>query len=463
MDTAFYVLDFIRHGLDPLAPAVCWMGTHRTLLLEMPLPELVVAAPLRWIGSESVTAMRLVFFVFFLVAVLGFRLAAREIAGSRRADLATLIFATAPLAIFYSRAVHIDLFALGSSYWMLAFGLRGLRSRQQRWLVWSALAGLPGWWVKAPDVWFTWLLLPLVARQRGRLRVLLSTLPLATLGPLGFLAWHRFASRINAEAPDWFFIPGYRRFVDMSDWYFGSLGERFDPARWWQILDRLLLDLPGLSLLVAGVLAAVLTRSKPLGRATSIAAAWLVGGVLHILIFFPLNVSHAYYQLPLLAPIALASAFAIDAVLRQTRRVAGERRELVSTATIVVLLTVFGALRAERNLFRDPMPIVTRAAARLRAETPAGSLGVVAAGNLDPRSPLMLFPAAREGWSLRDRDLSPDVVERLRAAGASWLAVVPSRPLSAELERDLGRYPVRKFRVFRRRWLWIYDLEAAGR
>jgi len=42
-DTAWYILDFFRNGIDLLHPAVCWMGASDTVVLEFPLPEAMVA------------------------------------------------------------------------------------------------------------------------------------------------------------------------------------------------------------------------------------------------------------------------------------------------------------------------------------------------------------------------------------------------------------------------------------
>jgi hypothetical protein len=37
-DTVGYSLAFARHGIDLLHPSVVWLGAHRTLILEFPLP-----------------------------------------------------------------------------------------------------------------------------------------------------------------------------------------------------------------------------------------------------------------------------------------------------------------------------------------------------------------------------------------------------------------------------------------
>src|SRR5262249_15000452 len=42
-DTVHFALDFYRRGFDLLHPAVCWLGAHRTILLNFPLSEAITA------------------------------------------------------------------------------------------------------------------------------------------------------------------------------------------------------------------------------------------------------------------------------------------------------------------------------------------------------------------------------------------------------------------------------------
>src|SRR5919108_5288273 len=42
-DTASYAINFYRDGINLFAPGINWLGAHKTLILEFPLPEAVVA------------------------------------------------------------------------------------------------------------------------------------------------------------------------------------------------------------------------------------------------------------------------------------------------------------------------------------------------------------------------------------------------------------------------------------
>ncbi|RLE28324.1 MAG: hypothetical protein DRJ61_16640, partial [Acidobacteria bacterium] len=74
---------------------------------------------------------------------------------------------------------------------------------------------------------------------------------------------------------------------------------------------------------------------------------------------------------------------------------------------------------------------------------PEGELVVISYGGLDPRSPHLLYRARRYGWSIPDRDLKPDLIQRLEEEGATWLAVVTPNPPSGTLGAFLAAFPTR--------------------
>ena len=67
-DTAFYIYDFYKNGIDLLYPAVCWMGASDTVILEFPLPEAIVAIFYQ-LFSESIPLARFIFLSFFMGAI----------------------------------------------------------------------------------------------------------------------------------------------------------------------------------------------------------------------------------------------------------------------------------------------------------------------------------------------------------------------------------------------------------
>src|SRR5437867_284100 len=106
-DTAYYSLDFFRRGIDLLHPSVCWLGAHRTLIFEFPLPEALSALLYRTFGPDPLWD-RLVSLGFFLIATFYLFAFARLVASRRVAWLCAVAYLALPLGPFYSRAAHVD-------------------------------------------------------------------------------------------------------------------------------------------------------------------------------------------------------------------------------------------------------------------------------------------------------------------------------------------------------------------
>ena len=94
-DTARYSLDFARHGIDLLHPVVCWLGAHRTLIFEFPLPEAISASLQRLFGIGEHWD-RVVALAFFLAATIYLHAFLRLTAGRRTAWIATLAWLAFP-------------------------------------------------------------------------------------------------------------------------------------------------------------------------------------------------------------------------------------------------------------------------------------------------------------------------------------------------------------------------------
>ena len=63
-DTANYIWAYYQDGIDLLHPSVCWMGGHKTTILEFPLPEAIISIFYKLFGPDLFWA-RLVFLAFF--------------------------------------------------------------------------------------------------------------------------------------------------------------------------------------------------------------------------------------------------------------------------------------------------------------------------------------------------------------------------------------------------------------
>lgn len=435
-DTAQYIRAFDEDGFDLLHPSVGWMGGHKTLILEFPLPEAMVAVLYRMLGPDILWA-RLVTWLFFCGGCLYlYRILA--LVGTRgMAALATCIYMALPLGFFYSRAVHIDFVAVFFAHGM-AYHL--LKSGSWRHLALAGLMAALGFLIKAPYEFY--LLLPCLAYawRQGALRTQAWKWALAlTPAVLLFVAWTVHASRVNAAAPDWDFIPYYRKFDSMWDWYFGTLNLRGMGMLWERILERIRYEVaggfPGAYLAAAGL--AMGWRRF----AANFMRWWVLGTVIYLLIFFPLNFNHDYYQIPFLAPVAYLIALVVQALADELGKMGAAYRAGVQVVAVLLLFLNTWRLTHQMGLSPSEQPHfhnyfkvdhgIHAFGKAVEAATPPDALVVVSNANLDCRAPHLPYLAHRYGWSIKHEFLHMRLLADLKAVGATHLAVHQAELLPA--------------------------------
>lgn len=449
MDTAHYARAFAEEGFDLLRPSVCFLGAHKTLALEFPLPEAVMALAWRLVGTTDLWVARGVSLLFF-VAALAYAHGLFAVAWD--ADLArwaTLVYASSPLALFYSRAVHIDFFALACVHAVAFHALRGVRDERRSDLIWAAAWLLPALLVKAPYVLPVVPLAAWAAHERARLVWLLKSAVLALPALGALVAWNAHSAALHAAAPDWSVIADYHRFEQRATWYVGTLAQRLDAGTWATLAGRGLRDVVGpsaLPLLLIGL--AGLRREARRGAWL----AWAGGGALYLGLFYNLNLQHDYYQLPLLAPAALLSGWALRALERA--------RSWRLALAVCALLAAGQSAWSEARYYRVPR-VPLAAGEQIRRHTPQGALVIAVWQGLDARAPLVLYPAHRYGWSVREEFLNDAVVERLRRDGATQLAHLRGARSATALAPALAGRARREWSLVDGLRLELYELRGA--
>ena len=425
-DTVHYSLDFYRRGLDLLHPAVSWLGGHRTLAFEFPLAEALSALLYRAFGPDP-RWDRLVSLAFFALSALYLRALVRQVAGGRIAGLAALAYLAFPLGRFFSRAAHVDFVAIACAHAFLHHGLRGVRERSLGHALAAGVAGALAALVKAPYLLAVLgpFALAVFSVPLGS-SLLLAGVPLA-LSAAAFLWWRRHVDALNARVPDWSFLPGFYREVNPGWWYYGEWSQRLVPSNWLRLARRMIREVatPG------GALAALIglaSRTAAAGAGPSawvFGLAWCASATVYLLVFFPLNVIHDYYQIPFLAPVALLAGLGGDLAWRRLPSPQG-----VPVGAVLFALMIGGALAARPGGYYRVDWLRIEAGRRIAARVPPGELVVACdygSGWSDPR---LLVRADREGWPMAIPDLDPERLARLRQAGARWAAVVtdPGHP-----------------------------------
>lgn len=444
-ETAYFAWAFYETGIDLLRPSVDWLGNHRTLVLEFPISEAFTAVAYRLLGPRLAYAQltTLLFFLgaaYFLAAIVG------RLSTQREATLTALVYLGLPLGLFYSRAVNVDFCAVFFAHLMVYCFLRGYDEQAVRWWLAGSIAGALAFTVKANLVFY--LLLPclyyVLSRPQPAFFKRYAALWVIPIG--AFFLWRGYANRVNAGAPDWFFLPGYMKFVDsaMGGYYYGSIALRLQAASWVRLGYRMFYYVAspiGCCASIAGLLMA--RRSQ---RAAVFFGWWLLGAVIGLLIFFNLNVEHDYYSIPFLAVVAFFAAHFLDTLLDALHRRWGGVAWL-PVSLIGLALLGSSVWLAETTYYRIDW-IRVKAGEIIKRDTPPGSLIIAASTEtvfLDPR---MLYLSKRNGWSVEATQLTTGIVEALRKEGAQYVAVLyPAIPLPDNLQPILARRPVRTYEV----------------
>jgi hypothetical protein len=438
--------------VDVLRPSVSWLGGHRTLIFEFPLPEAIAAALARAAGDRRAPSPawdRGVALGFFLVSLGYFHALARSITGSTVASrVATLAYAASPLALFYSRAAHVDFAAQAFAHALLWHGLRAVRGGGLAHAGAAAGLGTLGALIKAPylaPVAAPLALAVLAAPGAGAFAGAAIALGVPAAA---FAIWRRHVDAVNSAVPDWTFLPGFYKEVNPLWWYVGDWNQRLQAPTWIRLGRRVVLEGVGPALAGFALLGALARaprrrhaeRAEQSGGASgrALALAWLAGAIAYLLVFFPLNVIHNYYQVPFVAPLALLAGLGGAWLFDRSPA------PLASALTAVSLMWA-AWLPSSLGWYRVDWERV-HAGEEIERRTPPGELVVVVDRGSEFSDPRLLHRADRYGWPIRAADATPALLARLRAEGARWLAWV-EEPGEARLVPPERYEPGRTARV----------------
>ena len=459
-DAAFYALDFYRNGIDLFHPSVCWLGAHKTLALEFPLPEALMALGYRAFGPTLLVARLLTLACYLGSALYLYRIVA-HLRSPRTAKLAVLFYLAAPLAINYSRAVHVDFWAVFCAHAMLYYLLRGYDDDRTGLIVLATAFGTLAFLIKAPYAFYLFFPFGLHVLAHLKLKRLLAWTPILILPLVAFALWRWHAVRINSAAPDWTHIYAperYFKFTKMGWWYFGTLAQRRDLANWVGIARNVVTVVTGslgLYFLILGLVVRPGDR-----RAVHFFKVWLGGVLVYVAIFFNLNIIHDYYQIPFLAPVAFFIALALEWLFLERESGPGLLARVPFALTMVLLLGL-GVRRAESYYFKTDWARVT-AGAKIREHTPEDALVIASPSQAntwwwDAR---LLYRARRLGWSVRASHLTEANIRALATQGATHLAIVTDEPVPSQLTRLLETSPKQEFGLRPESWrLHLYTLD----
>ncbi len=425
-DTANYALAFYKEGIQLLRPSVCWMGSYKTVILEFPFPEALMAFMYHILGYHLYLA-RFVTFLFFAGSAIYLYLIVSYLLRKRLAMVATAVYMILPLSLFYSRAVHVDFFAVFFAHAMTYHLIRASQGPSRRHLILGLVGGCMAFLIKAPYAFYFGLPLLVLILHGPKLRKIVYLAVGLCVPILVFILWRGYAEAINGTAPEWGFLPGYFKLVNMGNWYYGPLEMRWNPTVWQTLFGRFIYEVAspaGAALFIIGAFLSFISLLKRRSEADLFLWAWLLGVLSYGAVFLNLNFIHDYYQIPLLAIASIFIAVAIELPVQLFGRSAGRFASIMSLF-LYGLVAVNSLTYAETHFFKlDSIRI--EAGGVINRHTPSDAL-IIAAPDIpdtDCRDPRLLYRAKRNGWSIYKKQLSPSLIAALKDLGAQYLIVV---------------------------------------
>lgn len=447
-DTANYIWDFYENGINVFKPSVCWMGNHKTLILEFPLVEAIIAFFYHIFGPSH-TVAKIIILLFFLGSCYYFFKIINRFLNKDLARLIVLIYLFAPLSQFYSRAVHIDYAEMFFVFGMVHFYLKGIKEKNLLNLIVGSLFAVLSFIIKAPySVLFAIPLLGYILKEK-RLLYTLKVSYVFIVPILIFAYWQHYVFTINDAAPNWFYLSGYRKFTYNSGWYYGSFSQRLDVANWILLKDRLLYEILGYTGLIFTLFSLFFVR-----KTNYFFLLWGLGTVVYLLVFFNLNKVHNYYQIPFVPIFSVFIGLGVYHFGELLKKTLIKKIVVVSFSLVYVAESTY---YAENNyysiqyLHQDIGNIIHK-------NTNNNDLVIINFENFDSKCPNFLYAAKRKGWGLPEWGLKPNVVYKLMKEGANYFVSVRKDNMSTEMNNFLKFYPIKKYNLRDGFQLYIYEI-----
>jgi len=361
------------HGAGLLTPYSNWNGVPpHAGVLEFPIYSILVF----WVSAfvDLVSAARVVSLLCSVGAIYLFHRLCVALEHPRP-RMATVLFAFAPIVVFYGHAAQPEAVFL---LLVVAAAYFAVRSREG-W-AWVAAAGVSlavASSIKPTGLVILALPLIYIAWKGGQW---VRTVTVLVVPAIAVVAWAAFVRAVLlAVDPTW-----YRVNIDPA-WSFGPLSIRFSAEFYLILLSRLLIILLPLLAVVLVVAAARRRVGHPFWW------WWLAGSMASILIFANLNEIHFYYQLPIVPGLAALAAYGAPAF---PKRVLGR----LGFVALLLVASVFGGagIYGEQPIHFE----AGRALASASRASPDQPVIVMSSVGKDFNWPTVLYYAGRDGWNL---------------------------------------------------------------
>lgn len=405
-DTATISRNFVKEGFTPFYPKFDLLhslneygeqNNQRLFLAEFPIYNIITYPFYALFGVNEVYA-RLVSIFFSSLTAVFLYLLVKEYASKRVGLLSAFVFSVLPFSIYYGRVIMPDplhvffevvtlyFFTLWAKKEKFILGISGALSLALAVLTkpYALVLGLPAaailivHWNK--KIFKKWLKIIAV--------ILISIVP--------YLIWK-------------YHIDQHPEGQFGTQWLFNSTNIRFTPAFFrWIIYERLIKVILGGAGFVFFCLGLIAEKTK---QEWTLYLSWLAGLAIFISVIATGNVTHDYYQLPLIPIISILTARGIDYLWNQHQQTGlfTQYFTKLTTVGLLVLMLLFSWFEVRGYFNINNWPIV-RAGQKADQILPPDAK-VIAPYNSDPA---FLYQTNRIGWSFL-----PYSIDKLKEQGAT--------------------------------------------
>jgi hypothetical protein len=451
--------NFENGSMNPFYPEAIWGGLKDSYVeMELPLVPYTLAVAWKLFGERDAYG-RVIGIVCSLVLVGTMYALGRQLYSRAVGRGAALLMAISPTAVFFGRVPMTDTPMITCSALAILGYAKYFDTGSRGWAVVGAVAAMGAWLLKIPSLLILGPIAILAWQARGwRLitdRLFIGGLVLAFAGTA---AWYVHALRLY-EATGWT-VGIWHHAGEHPKWIAVTSGTPSAFSLWStrellmnpQFYDRMVdraWHIHFTPFGVAGLLVGLmLALRRPRGL---VALTWFAAALSFVLVVGGGNFWHEYYQLPVIPAGAMLFGMGAEPLFRTREEDMPTWRPwyMRGARALIILVLALGAFAyssAVRGFFRpDNLDIASVEAGRaMRAHVPPGDGVIVVEYEQGTNSPVLLYFMRHRGWSFDTLTISPEIIEQLKAHGATHFATT-NYPLLEQKRPDVVEH-LQKYR-----------------